>query len=34
MTEFSNEICPDKQSTSAALFYVLMKVHEKLETKQ
>lgn len=34
MIEFSYETFPDKQSTFAALFYVLMKVHEKHETKQ
>lgn len=34
MNEFSYETFPDKQSTSDALFYALMNVHEKLETKQ
>lgn len=33
MTEFCYETCPDKQFSSAALFYALMKIHEQLETK-
>lgn len=34
MTEFSYETFPDIQSTSAALFYALMKVHDEVETQQ